>query len=375
MIFDGMYRTQIRHANKHANHSGLLAGLFRIDAVTTNQKANHSSRTMKFPFAAVVVAALSTLACALSADPNRHATSKKLLMKAARRRLNETDANEEYEFLVNYKLKLIRCKAGERYISPENGELEWSSVVFRLCPSDSCDDDDGSEGCSSGYGDFIVGLNTFVESFLEAKRDEMQEDDGFMPEQFGQCREYYAWYDDDTGENTYYSVGPACSEDGTDIVLDFFADETCTTKPDDGVTFWDISDGLSLPYSSGGLVSTDCESCASVNDHGEFQVTGMCARLYENSGKCETYMESFSGNGPQVESCEYIAEYMAPRESTAGTKILPLLLIAASVVVGGVFVTCGAYLACKMKKTKAKDQDTEEHNTVEHTVSSHSTSS
>lgn len=297
---------------------------------------------MKFSLAVVAVSSLVSTAFA-----GPRATSK--LMKAARRLENaEEEEEQEYGFLADYKLKLISCNSGELYVNPENGENEYSSVVFRLCPSDSCDDE-GSAGCTSGNGDFVVGLNSFVENYLEDKRDDMQQDDAFKVEEFGECREYEVDQDaqDDEGDDqqqVQYFVGPSCSEDGTDIVLDMFIDETCTTQSEE-VTFYDISNGLSLPYSNGGLVSSYCESCAGYNDNGEWELSEMCMRLYENSGKCETNMESYHYNGQQVDSCEFI-ESLVPRRSTAGAgKVIGWIFAAA-------FILGASYIAYTMYKKK-----------------------
>lgn len=297
---------------------------------------------MKFSLAVVAIASLASSAFA--------APISSKLMRAARRLEENGDEaeEEEYAFLADYKLKLIGCKSGEYYVNPENGENEYSSVVFRLCPKDSCDDE-GSAGCTSGNGDFVVGLNTFVESYLEDKREDMQQDDAFKVEEFGECREYEVDQDanDDEDENenqNQYFVGPACSEDGTEIVLDMFVEETCTTKSEE-VTFYEISNGLTLPYSAGGLVSSYCESCAGYNDDGEWELSEMCQELYQNSGKCETNMESYHYAGQQLESCEFI-ESLVPRSSGAGAgKVIGWLFFA-------VIALGGAYIGYTMLKKK-----------------------
>lgn len=298
---------------------------------------------MKLATAALFLSSLVGTASALG--PMR-ATAD--LMKAARKledANNGDDAaeEEEYSFLANYKLKFLICKPGETYVNPEDGEYEYSSVVFRLCPDNGECDDEDSTGCSSGYGDFVVGVNSFVESYLEDKAEDMQQDDAWDVNQFAECREYEADQDADEDEdggnnnnqNYAYYVGPACSEDGSTIILDMFTDEGCKTKSED-VTFEDISNGVSLPYSTGGLISNYCESCSGYNDNGEWELSEMCMMLYENSGKCETEMETFHYSGMNEASCEYIEEMLPKSKSSAGKAIGWTFFVL--VVLGAAFV-------------------------------------
>ena len=93
--------------------------------------------------------------------------------ESTRRFLNDQPTDNDYAFLGNYSLKMIYCDAIE-VTSCEAG-TDYGSIVFRLCPSTGeCIDDFGSVGCDAGYGDFLVGINTFVKAYLEHKRDEIQ---------------------------------------------------------------------------------------------------------------------------------------------------------------------------------------------------------
>lgn len=103
---------------------------------------------------------LAATAASTAATTIRSANAKASLLSKSRRLEENEDEDEqqdqEYQFLANYKLKLIGCAAGEIYKNPENGEAEYSSVIYRLCPADECSDDN-DYGCKSGYGDFVVG--------------------------------------------------------------------------------------------------------------------------------------------------------------------------------------------------------------------------
>merc|ERR1712216_779171 len=186
------------------------------------------------------------------------------------------------------------------------------------------------------------GLNSFVQEYIEDKQEDMYNDDNFDMKEFAECREYEADQDADDDNAAQYYVGPACAEDGLDIKLDLFQDQYCSVASDE-VTFEDISNGMSLPYSSGGLISNYCESCYTANDDGEYELSEMCMKLYENSGKCETEMETYHYQGQQLGSCEVIAE-MLPK-SGAGAAVMWFLVVSIAVGAAG-------YTVIKAKQSK-----------------------
>ena len=249
---------------------------------------------------------------------------------------------------------MIGC-AAEQYKNPENGEYEYHSVVFRLCPSDSCDDQ-STTGCASGHGDYVVGINTFVDAWLEGKRDDMEndQDDQWDLNQFSECREYEVDQDADEeqdgedGEEKAYYVGPTCSNG--QIAIGFFSEYTCTTVPSD-VTFEDISNGWSLPYSNGGLVTNYCESCSGYNDNGEEEISQMCQELWTSaSSKCESGMANYSQvYGKDESGCEYIASSFPVTASKSSSKAgaIVLWVFLALLIVGGAFF---AYTKWWMKR-------------------------
>jgi len=276
-----------------------------------------------------------------------HVQKNKVLAKSTRvsqRKLEQEDEEEEeFAFLQNYKMKMISCKAGETVRDPESGEYEMNAILYRMCPSNGDCDDDKATGCKDGYGDYVVGLNTFVEAYMEDQGENMQYDDNFKVDEYAECREYENDNDDD-GNGVAYYIGPACTEDGTDIKLQLYYDEYCTQVPED-VTFEQISNGWTMPYSDGGLVSTYCNSCTGVNDDGEYETKEMCELLYESSGKCETNMESYHYYGKQEGACEYIEELL-PKSAGHGSGSFFFIVFV------GAF---GAY-AYWWKKTKASTQ-------------------
>jgi hypothetical protein len=268
------------------------------------------------------------------------------------RRLDQAAADNEYAFLGDYNLKLLTCNSKEVFVNPADGSSEYGSVIFRLCPTKGECSDAAGKGCKDGYGDFIVGMNSFVEEYLQQKRDEMQADDNFKVEQLGECRQYEADKDGDYADGVYY-VGPTCSADGTGIRVALFSDEGCMTL-EESITFEEISAGISLPYAEGGLVSDYCEACYSVNDNGEAGLNELCMNLYELSGKCESKMETYHYTGIQEGACETISALL-PKSKKSGSagKVIGWLFFA-MVVVGLVGF---AFTAMKKKGTKDGDKN------------------
>jgi hypothetical protein len=85
------------------------------------------------------------------------------------------DEDEEIN-LTSYSIKFEKCQDIKQYNEDHNDEtvLETKKfVIFRLCPNAS----DGSNGCSSstcksGYGEYIVDLETYLGNMLQQKSDE-----------------------------------------------------------------------------------------------------------------------------------------------------------------------------------------------------------
>merc|ERR1719464_2065414 len=126
-----------------------------------------------------------------------------------------------------------------------------------------------------GYGEMLVGMSTFVEAYFEDQRENMEEEDGddnFEVDKFAKCEEYDPDENADDAnqgawENYQFFVGPTCTEDELGLKLELFTDQYCTQVSE--TSFETISNGWTLPYSSGGLVSTYCSSCTEYDDDGD----------------------------------------------------------------------------------------------------------
>jgi hypothetical protein len=306
---------------------------------------------------AASILALATVASTSAARIS--STSARKLVSSARRveeAEEEEEEEEEFAFLGNYNIKVIGCKRElESPIYNEEGEAEYSAVLLRLCPSSDGCDSDVTEGCSSGYGDILVGLSTFVEVYMEEIKEEQEQDDAgddnFEMDKFAKCEEYNPDENADDAnqgawENYQFFVGPTCSDDGLNLKLDLFSDEYCSQKSE--IEFETISNGWVLPYSDGGLVSTNCASCTAYNDDGEAEIKELCEKSYEEATlKCEEGMEFYSYYGQNVQGCEVIAEMFPKSKGGNAGKIFGWIVLAA-VVVG-----LGGYVMWWRKKKSA----------------------
>lgn len=297
-------------------------------------------------FVTLMSMAATTVAATKSATTisGKKTISGKAAQKLVRRRLDdaEEEQEEEFAFLGNYNLKLVGCQSSlSEPIVSEDGEYEYAAVLVRLCPASDCASDTDA-GCKDGYGDMLVGMQTFVEAYFEEQEDDENDgndDKNFEVDKFAKCEEYnpdeYNNGDDDANqgawENYAFYVGPTCTEDELGLKLELFTDETCQTVSE--TSFETISNGWVLPYSTGGLVSTYCSSCSQYNDDGEAEIRELCEQSYENAAlKCETNMEIYSYYGQNTGGCETIEAMFPAKKSANGGKIFGYIVLAGVVM-------------------------------------------
>jgi len=290
---------------------------------------------MKFALTLSALTVLTAQATNFHA-PLRASAAKKVLSKA--RRMEENDQYDEDAWMADYKVKFVGCNADTNF-KDQDGNVEYGIAMFRLCPADSCDDD-ARLGCSEGYGDYVVGLNSFVQGYMEGKEEE-QGDDGndFNLRDYAECREYEQEVDDDQAnadDAVAYFIGPACTEDGDDIKLQVYSDEDC--KYESETDFEEIANGWTLPYSDGGLVSTYCDACYGANDNGEYEVSEYCKKNWEEAGKCETNMATFSDNGQYENYCETVESVFPKVKSGSAGKVFGWFVFI--LVVAGIAAYC-----------------------------------
>lgn len=212
---------------------------------------------------------LSLLSLVAAANGDISATSdlgQSLLSSA--RRLNNDNNEADFTWMTNYSLKFQGCHADTSLQAGDNDAYIQTVKMahFRLCPTNSCQTWLGS-GCSSGYGDYVVDLQTFAKSYVQSQRrtreyecqlyqlascdcqesddrddtfnrdyceydcyanskmyqdcvdrNPYEEEQGgerqkrFEPERYMECREL-EWESDDDNDVQYF-IGPYCSQKG-----------------------------------------------------------------------------------------------------------------------------------------------------------------
>jgi len=137
---------------------------------------------MKFP--AVTLAALLSAAQASMPEISSHSMLGKNLLSKARRLEDEENENEDedeeinYEWVANYSVKFQGCHHIRQWNEDanENEDVRIATkrlIRFRLCPSNSCSANKAA-GCTSGYGDYVIDMDTFMESWFEAKKQSIE---------------------------------------------------------------------------------------------------------------------------------------------------------------------------------------------------------
>jgi hypothetical protein len=233
-------------------------------------------------------------------------------------------------------------------------------VRFRLVPYNKCSaynpwaDTSAIQSAKAllgqaDYGDYIVDMSTFVEAYLETKNEEGKYygDDGgngrnlyynnanatddanaysnasFDIDDYTQCAafEFNQNTDDAAAQYSYY-LGPYCADQGGEIRLNLFTDDTCTTLAKcnngakRGANCYEAATGLTIPYTEESIVEDPCVPCSAnygylatapskeidSNTYDFGYARDACAGLYEVSGKCEKNMK----NGKYDYGCTYM---------------------------------------------------------------------
>lgn len=322
----------------------------------------------------IAISLLISLIATVSGLDSKSALGQKL-MKGARK-LNENNGNYDENgyfnenWVAGYAIKFQGC----HHISQWNDEAEDEEDVriatkrlvrFRLCPNDTCNSDD-SQGCSSGYGDYIIDLNTYLSYYFEAMQDYQEFECEYLENYACGCNnnnnggnEEYCLYDcyaehnmenvcmdnnpynnngeggennenkidledfmecaesglEDSYGNSLY-IGPYCASQGGEIRLGLFTDEACTNFADDegGAETYTYLTGGKLPYSSANVVDLDCLSCQEPNENNNGgndaqdadDVAEVCEALYSMAGKCESHIDYGVNPYPNNNACNYM---------------------------------------------------------------------
>jgi len=286
---------------------------------------------MKIALIALAAALVKSDAKSVTPSASISATSKvgsKLI--AGARRLE--DANEEIDFtwVADMSLKFQGCYHNQQFNEEADGEDDvmistQRLVRFRLCPSSSCSMESAA-GCDSGYGDYVIGMDQYLEAYFEAVQqdqeyncevevqeggdcecdgenqgddfdeeicqydcymgkgmeycvdrnpyndDEQEDEEKEELQEMAECRELEIQDDNQRrkleAEEVQYFIGAYCSDSGSAIHLGLFTEETCSQFADDysGKTTYMSLMGSSMPYSETTMIGTECMSCKEPQD-------------------------------------------------------------------------------------------------------------
>jgi hypothetical protein len=124
-------------------------------------------------FTAALLSLVGTASASMMVDMKDVPADSKMGMKILSK-ARQLDGNQEWmnTWIAGYSLKFEGCHHISQWNDEANGEEDVRIatkrlVRFRLCPTDYCD---SNKGCGSGYGDYIVDMNTYLEAYFEAKQ-------------------------------------------------------------------------------------------------------------------------------------------------------------------------------------------------------------
>jgi len=282
-------------------------------------------------FAAVATAKPLAAHSSKKVEMNNIAADSKLGMDllSKARRLEENDEEFDNTWVSGYSLKFQGC----HHISQWNGDVDEEEDVriatkrlvrFRLCPSGSCSSENDG-GCSSGYGDYVIDMNTYLEAYFQsveaywenkcqaleegacacdaddnnddekcqydcfvangveeycAEGNPYVDDDGddvkFELEEYMECKNYEFGNEErrrklDEEEEVEYFLGPYCAQQGGAIWLGMFTDDSCSSFADTygGANTFNELTGGDLPYASSNIIDMDCISCLEPSEDDE----------------------------------------------------------------------------------------------------------
>jgi hypothetical protein len=287
------------------------------------------------------------------------------------RQLQDEDFSKTW--VSGYSLKFQGC----HHISQWNDEADNEEDVriatkrlvrFRMCPSNSCSSTN-TVGCTEGYGDYVVDLNTYLYYYFNAKSTYQQYECEYLANYVCGCNDnngnqaYCLWdcfsdhnmasvcmqnnpynanngYDangqaedygngfdlqdymectksdiaDQNGNALY--IGPFCASQGGVIHLGVFTDDACTNFADseDGRSAYVTATGYELPYAEANIIDLDCMSCIEPSDKNNAgndaedgdNVNEMCEKIYTMAGKCEASLAYGTTQYPNNNACNYL---------------------------------------------------------------------
>mmetsp|Transcript_9693 Transcript_9693/g.10712 ORF Transcript_9693/g.10712 Transcript_9693/m.10712 type:complete len:353 (+) Transcript_9693:78-1136(+) len=255
--------------------------------------------------------------------------------------------NSYYSWIMDYSIKFASCHTVQQFTDEaEEGQnpVQYKNLVkFKLCPSNKC-----GYGCKGA--DYLVDMNTFVNSWTEFTLNQQEYDCEIQREQCETECQYYYGDDEKCENNCFYTanmgqcveeegdddgykfdlqewlecaqsdavdpygnalfVGPTCSSSGQQINLGVFYDEDCTVEATNNA--FAAAYGISLPYQDSNIIAENCVNCKQSDNNGNnngyyqnYEMTDLCEESYVQSAKCETNLAK-SLASPITSGCDYV---------------------------------------------------------------------
>jgi hypothetical protein len=293
---------------------------------------------------------------------------RELLSKASRQLSQGGDDVFNGNWVSGYSLKFQGCHHISQWNDAINSEEDVRIatkrlVRFRMCPTDSCDKTT-TGGCSQGYGDYVIDMNTYLQYYFAARETYKDFECSYLTDYVCQCNgnsncltkcfsqhnmlatcsgsgtgsddaviqmENYmtctkSTYTDSGGDSLY--VGPYCAHQGGEIHLGAFTDDACTNFADSanmGATAFAKASGYTLPYANANIVDLDCLSCkepSNNNNDGNDaadsdKVAEVCESVYTLAGKCEANLPNGTVQYPNNNACNYMEGIKMARQDGA----------------------------------------------------------
>jgi hypothetical protein len=311
------------------------------------------------------------------------ADSKLGLSLLSKARKLENNGEIDYTWISNFSIKFQGCHHISQWNDAADGEedvrIETKRLIrFRLCPANECSPDKAG-GCDSDYGDYVIDMNTFLESYYDALENYNEYRCEYTSQVLCDCEDGDDKGDDFNGELCEYDcyvthgIEDICADNNPYAddeqeqeeefnVADYVECQQAEFANNDEERTYSSLAGSSLPYSEQSLISMDCISCKEPEDFNndgddaedDDEVIEMCEEIYEGSGKCEQgleatgYLSSANNN-----ACNYIAGIKVVRKDGIITQVGSKANKTASIFIG-IFAVAFVLLASYVYYLKTK---------------------
>jgi hypothetical protein len=298
---------------------------------------------------AAVAASMASASASSSSSLAMSSNGLRNVLSKARRLDDRAQQGEQAveDYIQGFSLQFLKCVGDEAIDDVQDDDDssgQYGVVFFRMCPNQYCNN--GGTCSGDGYADFAISMASYVGAYIEDQADNMQWDDNMDMDNFAGCNQYEIEGGDD---GVSYYTGPTCMEDGSDIRIGLFQDYQCQYEAEE--SFESISNGATLPFSEGGLISTNCVACAEYEDDGNYDVKDICMDLYDLAPlKCESwemrhyywdYKTEIYRYGQDTTGCKNISFLTREpvRQASQVGEIFMLFFLVAISVGGGYYYT------------------------------------